>query len=397
MKRLAFTIFLCFIYILTVSCSKGESIMDFNDEYTVTCDLDYGWNGLLQRNPVDYGWLCADGIYTVALDGNDRISSASENTKTLFIFSDTLIGKTDSRGKILDSCWANHTAAVLEGNVPDSSKMTFYYGLNGSMDTKNNTNLFDLNQWLFDCFVINGRVHILAFTQEIWKPVRIDIIEIPLSEELDPLFDQYTRRENITQLLKKTSDKDYAYGIGIMNNTDEAGVEKADGYIYFYGYIDNYASGIKDLIVSRIHKNDLEDFSNLRYWNGTDWSDNIEESAVILENVSCEMSVNYVNDGPFAGKYLAVYTQRVESERIMYAVGDSPTGPFSEPVLAYTAPEYRKKLEIGQGDYYTYNAKAHPHLSGDGSLLITYNVNVRDGDAVRTEDYIPRFLKLSWN
>ena len=182
-----------------------------------------------------------------------------------------------------------------------------------------------------------------------------------------------------------------------IHYTDEAGVEKSDGYIYFYGYIDNYVSGIKDLIVSRIHKNDLEDFSNLRYWNGTDWCDNIEESAVILENVSCEMSVNYVNDGPFAGKYLAVYTQRVESERIMYAVGDSPMGPFSEPVLAYTAPEYRDKLENGKSFYYTYNAKAHPHLSGDGSLLITYNVNVRDGDAFRTEDYIPIFLKLSWN
>ena len=47
-------------------------------------------------------------------------------------------------------------------------------------------------------------------------------------------------------------------------------------------------------------------------------------------------------------------------------------------------------------NYYTYNAKAHPHLSEEGSLLISYNVNVINGDAVNTTDYHPRFIKLNW-
>ncbi len=399
MKKYFYTVLLCIMIIFLTSCSEGAELMDFidpNEPHTL-CDLDSSWTNLFNRAGTDYGWLCADGIYTVSLDGNDKISGADGETKTLFIFSDTIIGSANKNGKISNSCWANHSAAVLEGDTPDPEKMTFYYGLNGSMDTEENTNLFGQNQWLFDCFTLNNSVYILAFTQENWKPVQIDIIEIPISEDCEPLFSDFKRTENVTQLLKKTAAKEYAYGIGIMNNTTDAHAENADEYIYFYGYIDNIdAFHTKDLIVSRIHKDDIGDFSNLRYWNGTDWCENIEDSAILIENVSCELSVTYIPDGPFEGKYMAVYTQNVESEKIMYALSDSPIGPFEESVQIYTAEEYRKPLEHGDGTYYTYNAKAHPHLSKDGSILISYNVNVRDGNAVKTEDYHPRFIKLEW-
>lgn len=372
--------------------------MDFNDEFNVTCDTDEKWTEFFNSANTDYGWLCADGIYSVALNGNDATASADGETKTLFIFSDTIIGHAEKNGMISNKKWANHSAAVLEGNIPDREKMTFYYGLNGDTTNEEESNLFGEDQWLFDCFVLNNSVYILAFTQESWKPVQTDIIEIPLNEDLDPQFSEFKRHENITQLLKNTETKDYAFGIGIMNNTTEAHAENADEYIYFYGYIDNldYLFHTKDLIVARLHKDDMPDFSKLRYWNGTEWCENIEDSAVILENISCEASVTYITDGPFKGKYMAVYTQNVESERIMYSLGDSPVGPFSEPVQIFTAPEYREPLEYGSGTYYTYNAKAHPHLSEDGSLLISYNVNVKDGDAVNTADYHPRFIKLDW-
>ena len=44
-----------------------------------------------------------------------------------------------------------------------------------------------------------------------------------------------------------------------------------------------------------------------------------------------------------------------------------------------------------------YNAKAHPHLSRPGELLISYNVNTFDfwGDFFRDADiYRPRFIRL---
>lgn len=396
-KRLLIT-FICGILIVLNSCSKGADLMDFHEEYTVTCDIEENWTEFFNRAGTENGWLCADGIYSVALNGNDSNASADGETKTLFIFSDTLVGTANKNGLITKSSWANHTAAVLEGDIPDPEKMTFYYGLNGSCDMSENPNLFGENQWLFDMFVLDGSVYILAFTQESWKPVQIDIIEIPISEDFEPIFSEFKRTENITQLLKNTEKKDYAFGMGILNNTTEAGDENADEYIYFYGYIDNldYLLHTKDLIVARLHKDDIRDFSKLRYWNGTDWGENIEESAILIENVSCEVSVSLLTEGPHKGKYIAVYTEKVESEKIMCALGDSPVGPFSAPVQIYTAPEYSKPLGYGEGRYYTYNAKAHPHLSEDGSLLISYNVNVRDGSAIYTQDYHPRFIKLAW-
>ena len=395
-KKFGILIF-CIFSVLTTACTKGPEPMSFIEQHPI-CSEDSGWTNLFNRAGTANGWLCADGIFSVALNGNDETSSANSTTKTLFIFSDTKIGTAAKNGFITNSSWANHTAAVFEGDKPDPDKITFYYGYKGSMETGENSNLFGEDQWLFDMFVLDDSVFILAFTQEDWKPVQIDLIEIPISENFEPMFDQFKRTENITQLLKKGEDCEYAFGIGILNNTTQAGAVNADEYIYIYGYKDNINTLMhpKDLVVARIHKDDIRDFSKIRFWTGSEWSENIEDSATLIEQVSCEMSVSRIQSGAYAGKYAAVYTYLTESDAIMVALGDSPVGPFSEPIQIYTTPEHSVNHSIGNGFYYTYNAKAHPHLSEDGSLLISYNVNVRNGDAEYTTDYHPRFIKLEW-
>lgn len=106
------------------------------------------------------------------------------------------------------------------------------------------------------------------------------------------------------------------------------------------------------------------------------------------------MSVTPVTGGPYKGKYIAVYTKGVQTAHVMYAIGDSPVGPFSEPVEFYTCPETGAAAKGGNGTLYTYNAKAHPHLSEGGKLLVSYNVNDNYGLAGHTYDYHPRFLWL---
>ena len=219
-KIIALTI--CLLSFFTTACTKGSQPMSFLEQFPI-CFADSDWTEFFNRAGTENGWLCADGIYSVALNGNDETSSADSSTKTLFIFSDTKIGSAAANGNIINSSWANHTAAVLEGDKPDPDKMTFYYGYKGSMETGENSNLFGENQWLFDMFVLDNSVFILAFTQEDWKPVQIDLIEIPISEDFEPMFDQFKRTENLTQILKKSENYEYAFGIGILNNTTEAG------------------------------------------------------------------------------------------------------------------------------------------------------------------------------
>ena len=149
----------------------------------------------------------------------------------------------------------------------------------------------------------------------------------------------------------------------------------------------------KDMIVSRIKESDFPDFSQLTYWDGTDWCTDIKDSATVLSAVSCEMSVTPVTVGPYTGKYIAVYTQNTQSSDIMYAIGDTPWGPFDTPVKVYEAPEHNTPNGAGDANRYVYNAKAHPHISEGDLLLVSYNVNDPDMSKY-TYDYHPRFITI---
>lgn len=64
---------------------------------------------------------------------------------------------------------------------------------------------------------------------------------------------------------------------------------------------------------------------------------------------------------------ILVYMHACNSGDLMYAHSDSPIGPFSEPVIFYSAPENGQLAANGMDTLYTYNAKAHPALSPEGA------------------------------
>ena len=92
------------------------------------------WSRLFERYGLaETAWIGADGIFSFALDGNDAFAGATENTKTFFIFSDTLFGTASEDGrKALREAMPNHTSAILEGNKPDAAKRRFVWGKGGS-------------------------------------------------------------------------------------------------------------------------------------------------------------------------------------------------------------------------------------------------------------------------
>lgn len=352
------------------------------------------WTALFDRRGCS-GWLGADGIYSVSLDGNDAFGSANESTSSFFIFSDTLMGVASSSGELIfNGGMPAQSSAILQGNAANKDAISFVYGEGGNGTL--GEHLFGEHKWMLDCYVQNDKLYILGFPEENWKPKQIDMITIPI-ENGQPNYAEYSETENITELWHKIGDEYlYAFGIGITANTVSAGAVDPDGYIYVYGYRDAMQEmSRKDLIVGRIHEDDFPDFTRFSYWNGEGWVHNIEESAILLSNVSCEMSVSYVPTGHYAGKYIAIYTQYTRSENIMYAIGDTPYGPFDEPVKCYNAAQHGQVGAGGRGSRVVYNAKAHPHLSKGDMLLISYNVNVEgEGVEQQTTDYHPRFLWL---
>lgn len=357
------------------------------------CTTADDWTALFDRRGASRTWLGADGIYSAAIDGNDAYGSATENTSTFFIFSDTLMGNSDANGNVTwNAGMPSQTSAILTGNAADSDNIAFKWG-NGNNREFNGSHLFGEHKWMLDCFVFNNNVYIFGFPQQDWKPKQIDMITIPIRNGAVN-YRNYSETENIPQLHRWSSDGNYlyAYGVGIMMNTASAGAPDPDGYIYIYGYRDAVNEwSRKDLIVSRIKATDFPDFSKLRYFDGKNWVTDIEQSAPLLQNVSCEFSVSPITVGPSAGKYIAVYTEGTEGPNVNYSLGDSPVGPFERPVTFYTTPEHGQP-----GGVYTYNAKAHPHLSSDGRLLVSYNCNLHNGTQTSTI-YHPRFLWLNLN
>src|SRR5690606_21920708 len=106
-----------------------------------------------------------------------------------------------------------------------------------------------------------------------------------------------------------------------------------------------------------------------RFWNGSEWVKDINECAALTDRISNEMSVSFMEDG----RELAVYQLDTNSHEIVMQAAKTPVGPFQLRKKIWSTPEIYDDL-----DFYTYNAKAHPHLSKPGELLVSYNVNSFD-------------------
>ncbi|MEM9658087.1 MAG: hypothetical protein AAF961_06980, partial [Planctomycetota bacterium] len=126
------------------------------------------------------------------------------------------------------------------------------------------------------------------------------------------------------------------------------------------------------------------------YWTGDNWSNKIDD--VQPQGLGGpELSVTPMPDGNvLAGKYLLI-SKHVRTD-LYYRVGDSPHGPFGPPHRFYATNEEEKYLYPS----YTYNAKAHPHLSTKDALLVSYNVNCPERVFQEGDIYRPRFVWLKF-
>lgn len=354
------------------------------------------WSDLFKRYE---GWTGGDGIYAIPLSGYEAPDKA-DKTKTLFVFSDTFIGQVDPKTmKRLYFFMINNSLALLSGGKPDESQIRFIWGKNGDGSQSSvfvpetpNTRGKKRWYWLQDGVYLHGNVYILPMVIESdpsgkegfeFKLAGLSMIKIPIESSV-PELQKHTQMD--TPLLHKNESRTLYFGAGIMPNTVEAGAPEPDGYVYIYG---RYEKGEVKLTVSRVKAEDFEDFSKWRFWDGNEWSENIEDTAP-LGRGGPELSVTPVQSGQLAGKYLMV---SMHVERDLYIrIGESPVGPFGPRLNIYHTSE----PDAGQ-KIYTYNAKAHPSLSKPDVWLISYNVNstgwqnhVDNGDIYR-----PRFLKLS--
>lgn len=360
------------------------------------------WSAVFSRYE---GWSGADGIFTFSVDGRDSAPESDEsmNRKTLVVFSDTMIGSTDPVTRVRRrNFMVNNTAALLEGTGPDDLTARFLYGRKaaGTLD-----NLFPTPDgkpyyyWLQDGVVLGDRFHVFSVnivfdpTQPAegfqFKSLGVDLLSVAMVDGV-PDFDR------VSSIPSPLFDDGLGlwFGGAVMANTVEAGAPDPDGYLYVYGMVRDGLFG--SICVARVEPVRIEDFSAWRFFDGKGFVADIRAIVPIVPIGSCECSVTPIRSGPWKGRYAYVGIPIGIGSVVDVRLGDTPFGPFTEKHELFFIPEAGELAARGANRVYTYNAKAHPHLSDPGALLVSYNINATDFNShfLNADVYHPRFQQV---
>ncbi len=351
------------------------------------------WSAVFHRTS---GWTGADGIFSIPLNGDETIGSHNY-VNTLFVFSDTFIGEVDSAGNRLPGTqMVKNTLAWMPPGVPDPETAQFYYAEDDGSpattfipDTPNSEP--DHWYWPSDGIALDSSVYFLAWRMRPDQQVgfaRDGVAMLRLPATARPPFDHYQQWElDLFEPANETRGS-ISFGVGIMPNTERANAPFPDGYIYIYGVEEVPMN--KRLLVARVPEEQFTDGNAWRFWAGQDgWISDFRNAVSTAGRVSPEMSVTPLPDG----RYIVVYQLDTIGRDLAFKIGPTPWGPWGEYHIFYHCPEPDDYIGM---PVWCYNAKAHPHLSEPGELLVSYNVSVHDFWAHfdHAEIYRPRFVRL---
>ncbi len=348
------------------------------------------WDNILDRSS---GWTGSDGIYSIPINGSEQ---PENNSKHLLVFSDTFIGEVDSNGRRISAKMVNNTLALLSDIDPAKNEIEFFWRTDGS----NNPQTVFVPEtpgaksgdwyWLMDGISIDSIIYVYALRLHSagsgafgFEVNGVVLLKFMLDEES---FIKNVEQSDTPLFYKNANEKwDIVMGQAVMPMNQASGYSFADGYIYVYGPR-SHSQG-KDLIASRVLPENIEDFDEYNFWNGSDWNGSIETAASITSGISQEFSVTPISENEFLLTYQT-------GNNVAVKVGQSPAGQFGIMHTIYNCPEVQLDPDI-----FIYNAKAHPSLSLKNELLISYNVNSTEfADHFSNADiYRPRFIYLKLN
>lgn len=341
-------------------------------------------------------WFGADGIFSFSLDGRETIG-AGKKGQTLLTFSDTMTGQVED-DTVHNFKMVNNSVALIEGIQP--SEQTMKILLNRD-EAGNPVNYFSPQTpnsnpgeyyWMGDGFINkedNNSLNIFGYrvvdhSEASWdfEQKGVTIITIP-GGEIKPPFESQKQVDaplymDIPGFGKGT------FGSGVYVNTEWAGAPNPDGYVYVYGLVDPN----KQLVVARVQPAQFLEFKHWRFWDGKNWNEDINKVQPVTNRVSNELSLTPLADG----RYLLVFQLDGIGDYTAVRVGESPSGPFGPVQKIRKVPELSDPPGI-----IPYNAKAHPVLSTEGELLISYNTISLDyfNDILNYPHmYRPRFFWL---
>ena len=290
----------------------------------------------------------------------------------------------------------NGNDSLKEDKIVGLKKVYFFNhkGLLYDVTTTANSSFFGITKnnwfWLQDGIIKDNTLHIYPCIIEEdlngiegyeFKMTGVAYLKLNI---IDGKIDYDNVKMRNVPLYRFENNREYMLPIAIYQEEE---------YAYFYGYYYERTTFVRHLIVSRIPVSKITDLNNLEYYDGKNWVTDMNKAKSILTHVSCEMSVQKIVEGENKGKYLAVFQYDTNGPQVAYSIGESVVGPFGKPRIVYVTEEVEN---YNKGTTYTYNAKAHLHLSSPRNILVSYNCNdmLMKKNKEDYSIYHPRFLNL---
>lgn len=369
--------------------AQSKKISLTNLDFTVERADD--WTALFKRND---GWFGGDGIYSIPLDGRENIY-AGKNSKILFIFSDSMIGRVTESTMLPGYKMIHNSVAYLDGAKPIADSLHIFWKTNTDQQPES---IFSpktqqaasgdyywlgdgfVNQELSALYLFGYRIHNFSTDAFGFKEVGNTIIKVNTKNDLPNAVQQ----QFDTPFYIDDHGNIASFGAGIYVDTKKAVATAPDGFVYVYG-----VKGLdKQLLVARVKPKDFEKFAQWRFWDGNDWVGKMSSAIAVTDNVSNELSLSQLPDG----RYALVFQIGGMTDIVGMRIGASPFGPFGPIIKLWDC-----KPDLQGKTYVVYNAKAHPSLSATGELLISYNINSIDFIKDLKQNphlYRPRFIRV---
>lgn len=331
-----------------------------NEEYTQAF-RDFGNSGGGWAD--EGGWAASDGVYSAELPGNQLV----------WLMNDTFLGPVNEDESMTDPSFI-HGSVVLGGTdgLPDTTVTGGTQEEPGSIASPPGVVDGDPWYWNGDGIMDGGKLRVfqgrtgMTDGEPPWNFGWLgnDIVTYTEDFEVESVVTTYGSPE----------------GSGITWGTE---LVPCGGYTYVYGT----RSG--EAFVARARAGHLVD-QDWQFRTASGWSSDELSSAPITHDVGASYSVTPL-DGQFV---LTTTAEAIFFDHTIYvATAPTPFGPFTGRTAVYTAPEG------GVGNLYApYNVAAHPGISDEGELVVSYNVNSGVGDDLLADanNNRPRFVTIEF-
>ena len=331
----------------------------------------------IPRFPYSDGWLGGDGDLSVPLSP----------TRTLWIFSDSYVGKKDQRAR-QGAGMVSNTVAISDCDSNGNWSIRYFwrnqYSDNPEPIFQSHTKRY--LYWPNEAFMLNDVLYVVLH--------KIGIREGGNPDDLFNFSLTGTTLARISNVRTATPDQWDIHLIPWSSvydpNTCNAAIMRDNEYLYAFMGRERQKAYLTRLRLDRLSepKNNIEFFARDRSWKrGLH-----PENAMILIEDLIGGSVRYHDD---IKKWVMVYGPNLFSNKVLMRTAPRPTGPWTQAVTLYECPEQVPVATTDPKDCACYCGREHAQFynTNGPSLMITYDCNGRRA-VERMDIYSPRVLAI---